>query len=132
MSDQVARPAPIEMPERTDVAIGCVGAGFIMADCHLVAYRNAGFHPVAISSRTESKAREVAARHEIPTVHDDWHALVADSRVEVLDVALGAFGRRRGGRQRPRRLFFFPARPFFGRGRRRRALGPAATAAPCY
>ncbi|MEC9008126.1 MAG: Gfo/Idh/MocA family oxidoreductase [Planctomycetota bacterium] len=88
MTDQVGRPAPIEMPERSDVAIGCVGAGFIMADCHLVAYRNAGFHPVAISSRTESKAREVAARHEIPTVHADWHALVADSRVEVLDVAV--------------------------------------------
>ena len=44
------------MPADRSPGIGCIGAGFIMADCHLVAYRNAGFHPVAISPRTESKA----------------------------------------------------------------------------
>lgn len=88
MVNQAGRPAAIELPTRTDVAIGCVGAGFIMADCHLVAYRDAGFRPVAISSRTESKAREVAARHEIATVHADWRSLVADPQVEVLDVAV--------------------------------------------
>ncbi len=82
------RPAPIELPDRIDVGIGCVGAGFIMADCHLVAYRAAGLNPVAITSRSESKAREVAARHEIKTVHLDWHDLVADDQVEVLDVAV--------------------------------------------
>ena len=31
-----------KLPERKDVPIGCIGAGFIMADCHLVAYREAG------------------------------------------------------------------------------------------
>jgi len=82
------RPAPIELPDRIDVGIGCVGAGFIMADCHLVAYRAAGLNPVAITSRSESKAREVAARHGIGTVHTDWHDLVADDQVEVLDVAV--------------------------------------------
>ena len=82
------RPAPIELPDRLDVGIGCVGAGFIMADCHLVAYRAAGLNPVAITSRSESKAREVAARHEIETVHPDWRGLVADEQVEVLDVAV--------------------------------------------
>ena len=39
------------MPNRLDWRIGCVGTGFIMRDCHLVAYRNAGFNPVAITSR---------------------------------------------------------------------------------
>ena len=38
------------LPKRKKVGIGCIGAGFIMADCHLVAYRNVGFHPVAIAS----------------------------------------------------------------------------------
>ena len=37
-----------------------IGAGFIMADCHLVAYRAAGLNPVAIASRTVSRAAEVA------------------------------------------------------------------------
>ena len=88
MAQQAGRPAPIELPDRRDVRIGCVGAGFIMADCQLVAYRNAGLNPVAISSRSESKAREVGLRHAIPTVHADWRDLVADPQVEVLDVAV--------------------------------------------
>ena len=31
-----------EMPKKKDFKIGCIGAGFIMRDCHLVAYQNAG------------------------------------------------------------------------------------------
>ena len=30
------------MPADLTPGIGCIGAGFIMADCHLVAYPNAG------------------------------------------------------------------------------------------
>src|SRR5437764_11043695 len=75
-------------PRRKDWRIGCVGAGFIMRDCHLVAYRNAGFNPVAIASRNPAAAREVAARHAIPTVHPDVDALLADPQVEILDVAV--------------------------------------------
>ena len=76
------------LPKRRDTAIGCVGAGFIMDDCHLVAYRNAGFNPIAVSSRNPERARAAAARHSIATVYDDYAALVADPRIEVLDVAV--------------------------------------------
>src|SRR5215218_1306030 len=76
------------LPKRLDWRIGCVGAGFIMRDCHLVAYRNAGFNPVAIASRNAAAAREVAQRHAIPTVHDTIDALLADSSIEILDVAV--------------------------------------------
>ena len=76
------------LPRRKDWRIGCVGAGFIMRDCHLVAYRDAGFNPVAIASRNAATAREVAARHAIPTVHDTIDALLADPQVEILDVAV--------------------------------------------
>ena len=37
-------------PLRTNFAIGAVGAGFIMRDVQLVAYRNAGFDVAAITS----------------------------------------------------------------------------------
>jgi len=48
------------LPQRRDFPIGIVGAGFIVNDCHLVAYhRKAGFNPVAIASRTKSKAEPV-------------------------------------------------------------------------
>lgn len=76
------------LPRRSDWQIGCVGAGFIMRDCHLVAYRNAGFNPVAIASRNPATAREVATRHGIPTVHTSIADLLADPQVEVLDVAV--------------------------------------------
>jgi hypothetical protein len=76
------------LPKRRDFRIGCIGAGFIMADCHLVAYRQAGFNPIAIASRTEDRARSVADRHGIARVYADWEALLADRDVEVVDVAV--------------------------------------------
>jgi hypothetical protein len=76
------------MPQRTDWRIGCVGSGFIMRDCHLVAYRKAGFNPVAIASRNTHTASEVAAHHNIATVHESIEALQADHSIEVLDIAV--------------------------------------------
>ena len=49
--------------------IGCIGAGMIMAECHLAAYKEAGFPVVAIASRTKANAEKVAKRWGIPTVH---------------------------------------------------------------
>ena len=77
-----------QLPRRRDWRIGCVGAGFIMRDCHLVAYRNAGFNPVAIASRTLDQAKSVAALHAIPRVHDSIEDLLRDPDVEILDVAV--------------------------------------------
>jgi predicted dehydrogenase len=76
------------LPRRKDAGIGCIGAGFIMRDCHLVAYRQAGFHPVAIASRDPQRAREVADLHQIPHCHATWQELLADPAVEVLDIAV--------------------------------------------
>jgi predicted dehydrogenase len=75
-------------PERRDVGIGVVGAGFIVRDCHLVAYKGAGFKVVAITSRTEANAREVAALRAVPRVYPDVESLLADPEVEVVDVAV--------------------------------------------
>jgi len=58
-----------------DYAIGCIGAGMIMAECHLAAYAEAGFNVAAIASRTRSKAQAVADRWNIKTVHDTPEAL---------------------------------------------------------
>ncbi len=87
-----ADPSPLDylprLPQRRDVAIGCVGTGFIMRDCHLTAYRQAGFNPVAIASRTPSRAKAVAEQHGIPRVHNDVASLLADPEVAVLDIAV--------------------------------------------
>src|SRR5580765_11319 len=77
-----------KLPQRKDWRIGCVGAGFIMRDCHLVAYRQAGFNPVAIASRNAANAQAVADQHRIPPVHAGIDGLLTDPGVELLDIAV--------------------------------------------
>src|SRR5260370_30066618 len=76
------------LPRRKDFRIGILGSGFIVSDCHLVAYRKAGFNPVAIASRNREHAAKVAQRHAIPKVHDNYDQLLDDSSIEVLDIAV--------------------------------------------
>lgn len=70
-----------------DYKIGCIGAGMIMAECHLAAYKEAGFPVVAIASRTPANAAKVAQRWGIPTVHDAPEKLIEDKNVEIIDLA---------------------------------------------
>ncbi|MGD9913288.1 MAG: Gfo/Idh/MocA family protein [Rhizobiaceae bacterium] len=67
--------------------IGAIGAGMIMAECHLAAYKEAGFPVVAIASRTKANAKKVADRYGIKTVHDTPEALIEDLQVEIIDLA---------------------------------------------
>jgi predicted dehydrogenase len=76
------------LPRDPRPAIGCIGAGFIMADCHLAAYRAAGFNPLAIASRRPERAHEVAKRWDIARVYDDYRQLLADRDIQVIDVAV--------------------------------------------
>lgn len=70
-----------------DYRIGCVGAGMIMAECHLAAYAEAGFPVVGIASRTKANAQKVADRWNIPTVHDTPEQLIEDTDVDIIDLA---------------------------------------------
>ena len=72
---------------KIDYGIGAIGAGFIMRDVQLVAYREAGFNVVAIASRTLEKAQATAAQHHISQVYVDWRELLADPAVEIVDIA---------------------------------------------
>lgn len=76
------------MPKNKDLGIGCIGAGFIMADIHLVAYRDAGFNPIAIASRTMARCEEVAERHDLSYAYDDYRHLLDNPEIEVVDVAV--------------------------------------------
>ncbi|MBL9138618.1 MAG: Gfo/Idh/MocA family oxidoreductase [Verrucomicrobiales bacterium] len=77
-----------ELPRRKNWRIGVIGAGFIVNDCHLVAYRKAGFQVEAIASRTRQRAEEVASRHGIPRVHDSPADLLCNPDLEILDLAV--------------------------------------------
>ena len=90
ISHETALPllSPPQLPRNRQVGIGCIGAGFIMSDCHLVAYRAAGLNPIAIASRNLERASEVARRHRIAAAFDSYQELLADPKIEVVDVAV--------------------------------------------
>ena len=76
------------LPKNKSVGIGCIGAGFIMADCHLVAYRQAGFNPVAIAARRQEQAQSVADRRGIAHVFTDYRELLKRTDIEIVDIAV--------------------------------------------
>jgi len=79
--------APDPEVRSKNLRIGAIGAGMIMAECHLAAYRQAGVPVAAIASRTKARAQAVADRYGIAVVHDTPEALIADPAIEILDIA---------------------------------------------
>lgn len=78
---------PDQVVRNREFKIGCIGAGMIMAECHLAAYQQAKFNVVAIASRTPGNAAAIAERYNIPKVHETPVELIADANVDVLDIA---------------------------------------------
>jgi predicted dehydrogenase len=76
------------LPVRRDYRIGVIGSGFIVRDCHLVAYASAGFKVAGIASRNHQHARAVAAQHAIPQVYNDYREMLDDESIEVVDIAV--------------------------------------------
>ncbi|MDX2036644.1 MAG: Gfo/Idh/MocA family oxidoreductase [Isosphaeraceae bacterium] len=77
------------LPSRPgDLAIGVVGAGFIVRDCHLPAYRAAGMRVVGLTSRSEATARETARLRGIPLVAPTIEALLDAETIDIVDVAV--------------------------------------------
>lgn len=87
----LSTPIPLDhtppLPTDRTPPIGCIGAGFIMGDCHLVAYRQAGFNPVAIASRNPDRARKVAERHGL-VAFENYRELLRHRDLEVIDIAV--------------------------------------------
>jgi len=76
------------LPIRSDYRIGAIGAGFIMRDVQLPAYRSAGFHVAALASRTSEIAREVADFRGVPKVYDSIEELLRDDSIDIFDIAV--------------------------------------------
>lgn len=76
------------MPKRMDWRIGCIGAGFIMRDCQLAAYRDMGFTAAAITSLSMEESTQVAKLYGIPKVYKSWMELLADESLEIIDIAI--------------------------------------------
>ena len=68
--------------------IGVIGAGKIVRECHLPAYRSAGWEVVRIASRTAESAQAAADEFDIADVSGDFDDVINDERVEVVDISL--------------------------------------------
>ena len=83
------QPAPCSSPrEGRGLGIAVVGAGFIVRDCHLPAYADAGFRVVGLTSRSVERARATAASAGIPKVYCTLDEMLDDPAVEIIDIAV--------------------------------------------
>lgn len=64
---------------QTQLPIVIVGAGGIVGDAHLPAYKKAGFNVIGITNRTRAKAEKLAARFDIANVYDSVEDAVANA-----------------------------------------------------
>lgn len=92
--ENIVRTSPVELsiepifPCRRDFRIGTVGAGFIVREQQMVAYREMGLKPYAITSMDRAQSEEVAQQYNIPKVYDSWEQMLEDESIEILDIAV--------------------------------------------
>ncbi|QQE77956.1 Gfo/Idh/MocA family protein [Alicyclobacillus sp. SO9] len=79
-----------KLPRDKSKKIAIVGAGEIVREAHLPAYKMAGFHVVGITDSVQLRAEQLAERYAIPKVYQSVEDLVADTDVEIVDIAVGA------------------------------------------
>ncbi len=79
-----------KLPIKADYGIGVVGAGQIVNQAHLPAYRKAGFRVLAITDIDSAAASATAARFCIPRVCQSIDELLDISEIEIVDIAVPA------------------------------------------
>ena len=87
---EVAEAVKLEVKPENRRKIGICGAGGIVDGAHLPAYTKAGLEVVAIFDTDHAKAQDVAKRHGISTVYKTLAELLADPKVEIVDIAVPA------------------------------------------
>src|SRR5262245_46135264 len=78
----------IALPPKHDYGIGIVGCGGIVNYAHLPAYKANGLNVVACYDINRDSAEQTARAHGIPHVARSLAELLADERVEIIDIAL--------------------------------------------
>jgi predicted dehydrogenase len=79
-------PESIPLPKRKDWRIGIVGFGGIARGAHAPAYQDAGWPIVAVADPDPNAQKEARERFGVQHVYTDYHQLIADDEVEVIDL----------------------------------------------
>ncbi|HUT35175.1 MAG TPA: Gfo/Idh/MocA family oxidoreductase [Planctomycetota bacterium] len=79
-------PGALPLPRRQDWRIGMIGFGGIARGAHAPAYRSVGWNIVAIADPDPNAQQVAREKFGITKVYADYHELVADPEVEVIDL----------------------------------------------
>src|SRR5262245_53594895 len=82
------------LPAKADYGIGIIGCGGIVNYAHLPAYTAHNLRVLACYDLNAEAARKTAADHGIPTVYETLDALLADQRIQIVDIAVPAWHQR--------------------------------------
>jgi predicted dehydrogenase len=86
----IAHAVDLSVPPEHRRGIAVVGAGAIVDNAHLPAYRAAGLDVVGLLDVDADRAKQVASRHGIARAYGSLDELLDDAAVEVVDVAVVA------------------------------------------
>jgi predicted dehydrogenase len=78
----------LEIPAAHRLPVAIIGAGGIVDGAHLPAYAKAGVEVVGIFDTDSAKAKDVAARHSIPTVYSSVDELLEKTKAAIIDIAV--------------------------------------------
>ena len=79
-----------KLPQDLSKGIGIIGAGAIVTECHLPAYRMAGFRVIGIYDIDRNKAQAVAEQFKLPHVFQSVEQLLEHPDIEIVDIAIPA------------------------------------------
>jgi predicted dehydrogenase len=83
-----------QLPPRHDYGIGIIGCGGIMNYAHLPAYKAHQLNIIGCYDVNPTAMHETAQHHGIGTTYPDIAALLADPRIEIVDIAVPAWEQR--------------------------------------
>lgn len=76
------------IPAKTDYGIGMIGCGGIVNYAHLPAYKAHHLNVLACYDLRAEAAEKTAQEHGIPTVYAELDQMLADERIEIVDIAV--------------------------------------------
>ncbi|MSR65435.1 MAG: Gfo/Idh/MocA family oxidoreductase [Verrucomicrobiae bacterium] len=83
------------LPAKHDYGIASVGCGGISTACHLPIYRRHGLNVVGCFDASPEAREKFARAFSIPTVYSSLDELLADEKVQIVDIAVPATEQRR-------------------------------------
>ena len=77
----------------SDLGIGIIGCGNIVKECHLPAYKKAGFRVVGLADIDNSALNLVSKKYRIKKAYNDYRKLLDLKEVKIVDIAIPDKGR---------------------------------------